>query len=301
MRIGEYTDQHAVAPLPQPIPGWSPPRRPPRATLVPALGGMVAHLAAGHPGDELATLRWDYMYASPSVEGGQITTTAEMTIAAPFVLLGERLAAPVDPGDFAAVGAARLYLRHQGAAVGGYLTLDIWDDAAGVPNRKLGTIAYIDAATITNAWAGYEFWGDTAWPISATGGGHLVLSAVEMTGAGQIQWGASGVGAGHYKYTAAAWGAVANQDLSCTTWQGSAFCVLRGLLGAGNYVGSTGPEVVEVDLGDGQLYNAVLLDLDGQQIVKPRALGGSMATPPASPGVARAVSLTMGLYGELDG
>jgi hypothetical protein len=263
---------------------------------------MVSHLAAGHPGDEVVTLRWDWMYATPSVEGGQITTTAEMAISTPSVLAGQRLAAPVNPGAFAAVGAARLYLRQQGGAVGGYLTLDIWDDSAGAPNRKLGTIDYIEAGSIGAGWTGYEFWGDTAWPVAAMGGGHLVLSAVEMTGGGQIQWGASGIGAGHYKYPVGGpWGAVANQDLSNTTWQGAAFCVLRGLLGAGNYVGSTGPAVVTVDVGDGQLYDAVLLDLDGEQIVKPHALGGSMATPPASAGVARAVALTIGVYGELAG
>lgn len=309
MRIGQYTDQHPLVPLPQPIPGWTPLRRGPRARVDSTMGGVVAHMGIGYPGDEVVTLRWEWMLAAPSIwpspvmADGRITTTAEVNVNAPFVLIGERLAAPIAPAPaaFYACGAARIWLQRVGA-VGGYVTVDVWsDDGAGAPDQRLGTLGYMAAGDIALAWAGYEFWGDFAWPVDEVNGAHLVLSAAEMTGAGQIQWGASNAAPAHQKYTAGAWGGAVNQELSATTWQASPFNTLRGLVAVGNTLGGGGPNTVEVDLEDGQLYTAVLLDIDGQHFVKPHAAGGAIIIPPASEGVARRISLTIGITDELEG
>ena len=299
MRIGQWTETvPALAPLPRPNPGWRPPLRSPRASVEQALGGVVAHLNAGYPSDDAMTLRWDTMLSGPSI--AVVTTLPDASAALPNLLTGERLAAPVKPGAFAAVGAARLWLRRVGA-VTGYVTIDIWDDAVGVPSQKLGTIGYLDAASIADVWTTYERASEAAWPIDAAMGGHIVLSAVAMAGAGRIEWGATAAGAGHYKYTGGVWGAVANQDLSVTTWQGAPFAVLRGLAAAGNYHGGPGPFVYEMDFDDGQLYTGIVLEVEDEHQVQPTPWGGSIVTPPMSAGVARAVSATFGIYSELAG
>ena len=295
MRIGDY-----VLPV-GPSPGGRLVTRVPRASVESSLTGVVGHSHAGHPGDELVVRQFGpVMDASPAI--AVVRSSADVSAAGDTLNAGERLAFRIPVAAFAAISAARIWLAQNGAAAG-HLTIEIWDTvvATGLPNEKLGTIGYVDCDDITNAPAynAHETFADAAYPcgLVAVPGAWLVISAAEMT-AGIVTWGGTATAAAppieHAKYTVGVWTGFQG-ELSGTVWQGGPFCVLRGLVAAAN-----GGREYEVDLDDGQLYTALLLDLDAMVVVRPTALGGAILTSPASAGVAANIRLTMGIVSELN-
>ncbi len=239
------------------------------------------------------------MNASPAT--AIVRTNVDVSAAGDTLAPGERLAFRIPVAVFAAISSARVWLTQNGVAVG-RLTIEVWDTvvATGLPNEKLGTIGYVNCADIAvaAAYGAHEAYADAAYPcgLVAVPGAWLVVSAAEMT-AGIVTWGGTATGVAppteHAKYTAGVWTGFEG-ELSATVWQGGPFCVLRGLVAAAG-----GGRDYEVDLDDGQLYTALLLDLDAMVIVRPTAWGGAILTPPASAGVVANPQLIIGIVSEL--
>jgi len=286
MRIGNYDNWHHG-----PRPGWRPVVRGPRLAVEGTLTGVIAHSLAGHPGDNELLLEWDALPSGPALT--IVRSYGDINVMCDNLALGESLAYRIPVAGFNAISAARLWLQSV-APVLGYLTVEVWEDTGGVPTTRLGIIGHIDTADIGIAWEAHEVYADAAYPCDPALA-WLVLSGAGMTGAGQIQWGGTpGAGAGYAKYTiAGGWGALAG-ELSATAWQGGQFCILRGLCGA-----QGGGVVYQVDLGDGQLYSAIIADVTARQTVVPSTRGGAITVAPASFGVAEEVRLTLNIIDEL--
>jgi len=285
MRIGNYDNWHHG-----PRPGWRPVSRRPRLAVEPTLTGVIAHSLAGHPGDDEVRLEWDALPSGYAI--AIVRTYGDVNVMCDNLVLGESLAYRIPVPAFNAVSAARLWLQAVGA-VTGQLRVEVWEDTGGVPTTRLGIIGHIDATTIGVAWEAHEVYAPIAYPCDPAIA-WLVLSGEDMLGAGQVQWGGTpAAGAGYAKYTAGAWGPLAG-ELSATAWQGGQFCILRGLCHA-----QGGGVVYQVDLDDGQLYQAIIADVTARQTVVPSTRGGAITVGPASFGVAEEVRLTLNIIDEL--
>jgi len=283
----------------RPRPGWTPPRRMPRVAAVRTVDGNVVHSHTGHIADELFTLDWDHLNASPAIS--IVQSEADASAITAKVGAGERVAAPIaKPSEFIAVGAARLYLRLSGSLTGEF-SVEIWSaDASGEPVAKLGTIGAMDVADLTGSFAGVEFWGLSAFEVdpeaSGSVGALLVVNGDSLSGTGAVEWGgASSAGDSWWKYSGGSWSETSNQYLAHTVWSSGPFNTWLGLCAAGG-----GGTVETLDVEDGQRYRAILLSVDGRMLIMPRSLGGDASTPPATAGLAQGVSATFQIVSEVN-
>ena len=291
MRIGNYTITN------RPIPGWTVPARQGRVSINPTLGGVVAQAYSGHPGDELAALRWEVLLAHPA---RTLLLSYSNDNASQTILAGERYAFYIPgTGVFAAASACRASLRRF-APVAGYLRAEIWGRVAGAPTEKLGGIGYVNVEDIsTAANEVMPFWGLSAYPIDPTTGCFLVISADDMTGAGSIRWAGQAVACTSYLYSAGVWAAVNTLRPAFGLWQGDAYNILRGLAGQRNRAGGTGPEQYDLDLEDGELYTGFIAEVEGVPAVYPQtAVGATVTSPPATVGVFEKITMSLGIAEE---
>lgn len=178
MRLGNYTLEWG------PSKGWEGVRRAPRMTISPTLGGVVATILQGHVGDEVVTVPFDLLDATPART--QVRSYAATDVVADTITAGQMLAykIPVVAGGFAAISAARIRLKQTGMV--GEARVEVWDTSAGEPNERVGLLGVLMATDIGAAFADLDVFADCAWPIGASEG-WLVVNGTEMT-AGTLSW-----------------------------------------------------------------------------------------------------------------
>ena len=160
----------------------------PRTKLTPTIGGTRITIMPGYIGDELHTIPFSDMKSTPAET--LLRTVADVDTTADTITSGQMLAfeIPVAANTFAAVSAARLRLKENGA-MAGHVSVEVWEAAGGglpgtVSNR--GVLGHLTPDDIGVAYANLDVWSMVAHLIKAPAG-WLVLNGTEMS-AGIISW-----------------------------------------------------------------------------------------------------------------
>jgi len=179
MRIAGYTltarPAHQEAPI----------SKEPRTKLTPTIGGARLTIMPGHIGDDLHTIPFSDMESTPAKT--LLRTYADLDTTADTITAGQMLAfeIPVAANTFAAVSAARLRLKENGA-MAGHVSVEVWDTSGGLPHSKRGVLGHLRPADIGAAYANFDLWSMPAWLIESPEG-WLVLNGEELT-AGIVSW-----------------------------------------------------------------------------------------------------------------
>ncbi len=157
----------------------------PRTKITPTIGGTRLTIMPGHIGDELHTIPFSDMEATPAKT--LLRTYADVDTDADTLTPGQMLGfeIPVAADTFAAVSAARLRLKENGA-MAGHVSIEVWDSSGGLPNTKRGVLGYLRPADIGVAYENFDLWSMPAWLIESPEG-WLVLNGEELT-AGIVSW-----------------------------------------------------------------------------------------------------------------
>ena len=157
----------------------------PRTKLTPTLGGTRLTIMPGYIGDELHTIPFSDMKSTPAET--LLRTYADVDTTADTITPGQMLAfeIPVAANTFAAVSAARLRLKENGAMTG-HVSVEVWDSSGGLPLSKRGVLGYLRPDDIGAAYANFDLWSMPAWMIESPEG-WLVLNGEELT-AGIVSW-----------------------------------------------------------------------------------------------------------------
>jgi len=263
MRLETWTMPHAM-------PGYSSPKAGVRVITAQTAGGVVVHTSAGHVGDEPWELLFDGLNAAP--KDTQIRTYAPTAVVSDSIGPNGALAYAISvaANGFAAISVATMTLKRSAGATG-TLTVEVWDRNGTLPNRKVGLLGVLDAATdLSEAWQEITVWSRTAaWPLLYPGG-FLVLNGNGLT-AGTVSW-AGEVAApnAHAEWNpgTSTW-ALAAGELSATVWQGGDWLVLEGFRLAYCYPNGAGPQQWTLEADDLNLYEVVLMDTRGRWQLAP--------------------------------
>jgi hypothetical protein len=289
MRYRDWTIDPRPAPTGQPMG----PRV--RAAVESAMTGVVLYHSAGHPGDENTILEWDYMDASPAktlLLGGIDSSALTLNLTT-----GMWFAQRLSPAALVGISAGRIYAKEVAGGCAGRLQFEIWtrNTGTGAPAAKLGVIGSLDVTDLTGVWTGYDFYSAAfGFPVMPTDDGFIVVNGANVTGAGTIGLGGY-ASANSYWSGTANWSETANKQISISAWIGGPFLFWQGLAKSAGVWGPT----ATLDLEDGQLYTAAILDVNGKVRIQPTARGGGASIPPATPGLAQDVSVAFGIITEL--
>jgi hypothetical protein len=234
MKLGDYTFEQ------MPKPGWAPPIIKGRVQADPTYGGAVVHTSPGSLADEPYPLDFDGLDGNPKK-----TRLVDNPFDASLPLNPtEAYAMPIslEPGEFAAISCAVLYLSREADAAG-TISVEVWDRVGDLPLQKIGTLGLVDVSDITTDGeeAAVEIASHLAFPL-ASPGGFLLLNAASLTG-NHIHFAMMATG---HMTSAARYipgsGWQPNTDrVGGELWQGGQHCVLAGLAAAYSYPGGPGP------------------------------------------------------------
>lgn len=250
-----------------------------RIVSEPTYGGGVAHVSSGSTLDVVAQLPFDALAAMPS---GGPTLDFAPNATGPAVASAYQL----QPGYIAGINinttntwAAPGFLEvtmQASAGAAGYISAEVWDMAADLPRRKVGTLGSVDAADIpvAPAWGPVQFWGEVAFPIprvdpaALTDGGFVMFNAANLTAGTVDISGNNAAGHLHHHIPGGVWDTDTPMAMSVFGYSGQEWNILRGYEEAYGYPGGGGNIPRTLVLDDGRRYSVLVLQMEGSSLVK---------------------------------